>query len=63
MPTENDNIVESLIEQLSVPSVESRREASDKLFRLGKKATRLSPPLFALQGTTMTPYALAQPPL
>ena len=45
MPADCDVIMKALIEQLSEPSVQRRREASEKLFRLGKAASAAIPAL------------------
>ena len=45
MPADGDSTVEALVNQLFEPSVERRRAASEKLFRLGKKGSAAIPAL------------------
>jgi HEAT repeat protein len=45
MHADSDTIVDALVKQLSEPSVQRRRDASEELFRLGKEASAAIPAL------------------
>ena len=49
MATDDNSLVEDLVDQLSEPSVQRRREASEKLFRLAKGASAAIPALIRAQ--------------